>query len=611
VKIERVDFEGGHAFTQRRLRKVVKTRRRWMFSWLTGSGRLKDEQFDEDKEKLADFYRNEGYIDFELKEVKFDQPSPDKMIVRFIVSEGKRYKVGNVEVKGNKLFSTDEILHGAKSKEGKKGGGGKGLEMKAGDIFTPKGLNRDRERIEDLYGSRGFIDARINPIRNANTETGTIDLVYDIDEGEKAYIEKVEIKGNTKTKDRVIRRELAVSPGEVFDMVRVKISTNRLSGLNYFEKIEARPEDTDIANRKNLIVSVDEKNTGNFTMGAGFSTVDNVVGFVELNQGNFDLFNPPYFTGAGQKFRLRAQIGTQRQDYLLSFIEPWFLGRKLAFGVDLYHRDLNYLSSLYDERRTGARLSLTRTLGSDFLIGSVSYTIENVGIHNIDASASPEIKAEGGSRLVSKVGATLAYDTRFFAGLLPVKGQRTELMTEVAGGPFGGDTDFYKWRISHSRYFRGFAPGHILELIGAVGVVQGYGSSSNSVPLFDRWFLGGAYSLRGYDFRKVGPRDTLGEPIGGDTYWIGSAEYSVPIIDRLRFALFYDIGNVYQRAYSFSHLDRHGNDLGLFSDNWGVGIRLNLPIGPLRLDYGIPITHDRFSSSSGKFQFTVGYTRDF
>src|SRR5207237_6671343 len=169
---------------------------------------------EEDKEKLADFYRNEGYIDFELKDVKFDQSSPDKMIVRFIISEGKRYKVGNVEVKGNKLFSTDEILHGSKSKVGKTGAGGKGLEMKAGDIFTPKGLNRDRERIEDLYGSRGFIDARINPIRNANTETGTIDLVYDIDEGEKAYIEKVEIKGNTKTKDRVIRRELAVSPGE-------------------------------------------------------------------------------------------------------------------------------------------------------------------------------------------------------------------------------------------------------------------------------------------------------------------------------------------------------------------------------------------------------------
>jgi outer membrane protein insertion porin family len=600
VRIDRVDFVGGHAYSQSKLRKIIKTRGHWMFSWLTGSGKLKDDEFDEDKDRLADFYRNEGYIDFELKDVQFDQIAPNKMIVRFVISEGKRYRVGQVGVKGNKLFSTEELLKGQRTKDGKKTT--RGLQMTVGEIFTPKGLARDREKIEDMYGSRGYIEARITPIRNANTETGTIDLVYEIEEGEKAYIEKIEIKGNTKTKDRVIRRELAVSPGEVFDMVRVKVSTNRLTGLNYFEKVEARPDDTEIPNRKNLIIAVDERNTGNFTMGAGFSTVDNLVGFVELNQGNFDLFNPPYFTGAGQKFRLRAQIGTERQDYLMSFIEPWFLGRKLALGVDLYHRDLNYLSTEYDQIITGTTIGLTRTLGSDFLIGGLSYTIQNVGIHNVSPSASEEIKAEEGDRIVSKIGATLAYDTRFFQGLLPVKGQRTELTTELAGGPFGGETDFFKWKVSHARYFKGFYEGHILELIGVLGVVESYGDSPD-VPLFDRWFLGGAYSLRGYDYRDVGPKDSTGEPIGGNTYWFGSAEYSVPIIERLRFAVFYDIGNVYRDSYDF--------DFGNYSDNWGVGIRLNLPIGPLRLDYGIPITHDKSTSGSGKFQFTVGYTRDF
>src|SRR6266404_5294754 len=176
--------------------------------------------------------------------------------------------------------------------------------------------------------------------------------------------------------------ELAVSPGETFDMVRVKRSKQRLEGLQYFDKVDTRPESTDVLNRRNLIVGVDEKNTGNLTLGAGFSSVDALVGFAEMTQGNFDLFHPPTFTGGGQRFRLRLALGTQQQDYTASFVEPWFLGHKLSLGVDLYYRDLAYLSlnSVYDVVRAGGRVSLTRALGSDYLIGSVSYTLEDVGI---------------------------------------------------------------------------------------------------------------------------------------------------------------------------------------------------------------------------------------
>jgi outer membrane protein insertion porin family len=603
VKIVRVEFEGAQAFKEKKLRKVIKTRRRWAFSWLTGSGRLKDDEFDEDKEKLADFYRNEGYIDFELKDVKFEYPAANQMIIRLVISEGRQYKVGAVEFKGNTLYSSNDFFKGFTAL-----GRTHKVEMTVGKVFTPKGLSQDVDAIHAFYGSRGYIDTRVLARKNANVNAGTMDLVYQIEEGEPSYIEKIEIKGNTKTKDRVIRRELAVAPGEVFNMLRVNLSTNRLVGLNYFEKLEARPEEIEppIRNRKNLVIAVDEKNTGNFTLGAGFSTVESIVGFAELSQGNFDLFNPPYFTGAGQKFRLRAAIGTEKKDFQLTLIEPWFLGRKLSLGVDLYHRDLQYLSSLYDERRTGMRLSLTRTLGSDFLIGGVSYTFENVGIHNVDSSASTNIQAEAGNRLVSKVGASLAYDTRN-NGLLPSRGQRTELIAELAGGPFGAETDFYRFELRHTRYIKGFAQGHILELSGRAGVVEEYGNSA-SVPLFDRWYLGGQYSLRGYDYRRVGPKDYLNEPIGGRTYWTGTVEYSIPIIERLRFAMFYDIGMVYEDAYSFSEKN---NGTGVYNDNWGVGIRLNLPIGPLRLDYGIPLTRDPRNSSSGKFQFGVGYTRDF
>ena len=293
VRIERIEFVGAQAFAQKKLRKQIKTRRHWMFSWLTGSGVLKDEQFDDDKDKLAAFYRNEGYIDFELKDIQFDSPDPRHLIIRFLISEGTQYKVGGVQFKGNSIFTADEISKGDKSS--------KGIQMGVGQVFTPKGLDADIEAIRDFYGSKGYIDTWVRAIKNPNVEKGTMDLIYEIrdeDKG-KSFIEKIEIKGNTKTKDKVIRRELAVAPGEVFDMVRVKRSKGRLEQMQFFDKIETEVDPTDIPNRKNLVVDVQEASTGNIELGAGFSSVDNLVGFVGFREGNFDLFNPPYFRGGG------------------------------------------------------------------------------------------------------------------------------------------------------------------------------------------------------------------------------------------------------------------------------------------------------------------------
>lgn len=640
IRVVDVVFEGASAFSQKKLRKEIKTRRHWMFSWLTSGGVFKDDQFEEDKDKLVEFYQDKGYIDFEITDVKFEYSTPTKLLLRFVISEGRQYKVGAIDFKGNNLFTAAQITVPPNSRDGK----GSRLKMTVGKTFTPTGLNKDVEAVRDYYGARGYIDARVVAVKNANIATGTMDLVYQIDEGEKAYIEKIEIKGNTKTKDKVIRRELAVTPGEVYDMVRVKLSKARLEGLNYFEKVDTQSDDTDVPNRKNLVVGVEEKNTGNLTVGAGLSSVDSIVGFIEVSQGNFDLFKPPTFTGGGQKFRLRAQVGTERQDYQISFVEPWFLDRKLSLGVDLYYRDLDFLSDLYSQTQVGGSLSLTRALWSDFVIGRASYTLESIGLHFADGlhsdtqvipvaaqtnvvngtnvvipahsftnypNVSKSLYDERGTRLVSKLGLALAYDTRNHA-LLPSRGTRIELNSELAGGVLGGDSDFYKLELRTAWYHPGFFDRHIVEVIGRTGVVAPYGDSTR-VPLFDRWFLGGAYTLRGYKFRAVGPRDTFGEPTGGGTYVFGSLEYSLPLmpaaetdkgIDRLRFAVFYDIGNVYQNAWDYSHI-------GNYLDNWGIGLRLNLPIGPLKLDYGLPITHDRNNGGSGRFQFGVGYNREF
>ena len=641
IKITEVQFIGAQAFSERKLRGLLKTSRHWMFSWLTGSGVFKADEFDDDKEKLAQFYHEKGYIDFEIKDVEFAHPTAKTMVVRFNIFEGSQYKVGAIKYTGNVLFTAADIAQanrlahpGNALKKIKLGPNG--LEMDVGDVFTPDGLNKDTAAIKDFYGAKGYIDVSPgsrNLIVNKvpNTERGTMDLEFKIDEGQKAYIEKIEIRGNVKTKDRVIRRELSVAPGDVFDMVRVNNSKLRIEGLDYFAKVDARPEPTEVPNRKNLIVGVEEKQTGNMTLGAGFSSVDSLVGFAEIYQGNFDLFHPPTFTGAGQKFRLRVQYGTQRKDFETEFIEPWFLERKLNLDATIYYRELDYLSpnNLFRETLIGGRIGLKRALGSDFLIGGIGYTLQQVGINfNDNVVVSPAdppgsipppppdghtrvpqtLLDERGNSIISKFDASITWDTRG-PGFLPNKGQQTTLTAELAG-PFGGDKNYYRLELKSHWYFKGLATGHVLEILGGTGVAESYGSTSQ-VPFYQRWYLGGLNSLRGFQFDDISPRENGSgsvEPIGGNTYWFGSIEYSIPIVERLRLAAFYDIGNVMSRSYSY--------DFSSYSDNWGIGLRLNLPLGgasgtPLRLDYGIPIHHDAFSNGKARFQFSVGFDRPF
>jgi len=640
VRIKDVVFVNAPSFKQKQLRKAIKTRRHWMFSWITGSGVLKEDQFEDDKDALVEFYQNDGYIDFGINDIKFDYITPSKMIIRFIVSEGRQYKVGTLEIKGNKLFSTNDFTKGVVvAKNPLK------LNLTPGKIFKPAAFTRDTDTLRDLYGSRGYLDreqggtTRIEATRTPNPTTGTIDITYDIDEGEKCYIERIEIKGNTKTKDKVLRRELAVYPGEVYDMVRVKISKSRLEQLGYFEKVDVQAQDTDVPNRKDMVVGVEEKSTGNFTVGAGYSSVESIVGFAELKQGNFDLFNPPTFTGGGQKFQLRASLGTQLQDYELYFTEPWFLGKRLIFNLNLFDKTVNYASvnNQYDEDFAGGTVSLTKDLSPivnltpQSLRGTVSYTMEqaHVSINSgfttnaltnyygapgglygngliSPQNISTNIYDTRGNYFISKIGTSLSYDTRNSLNL-PDRGQRTEVSTEVATSP--GNQNFYKLELKSSWYFKGFGSNQVLEIGGRTGVVSTYGDTTQ-VPIFERWFLGGLYNMRGYKYQTVGPEDQFGEPLGGDTFFYGSAEYSIPIIKMIRLAWFYDAGNVFTDAYSYNP----GPGRRFLTDDIGMGLRIVLPIGggtPLRLDYGIPLSHDPNLGSSGRIQVGVGYTHDF
>jgi len=638
VKIVKIEFVGAAAFSQRELRKQLKTKERWMFSWLTGSDVYKQDQFEDDQDALTQFYRSHGYLDFDIKDVKLAHPTPHTMVIQFFVFEGKQYKVGSVKFSGNKIFNDEQIHQGLQQVHAFERARGKigphGLPMDVGDTFTPEGLENDLQAVEDFYGSKGYINVKQGPtlqaVRIPNVDTGTMDLEFQVDEGNKYHVERINIRGNIKTKDKVIRRELAISPGEVFDMVRVKISKQRLEGLQYFSRVEAEPEPTEppIAGRENLDISVEEQNTGKIMLGAGFSSVDSLVGFAEIEQDNFDLFHPPNFTGGGQRARLFLQLGSQRQDYELLFTEPWLFNRKLALNVDLYRHDWSFDSpnNIYDETRTGASVSLTRALWTDFLRGSIGYTIEDVGIslnsgwHDWEQSGTTpagqippnvpnDILEQTGDHLFHHFTASLAYDTRNSTEL-PNGGQRTEFDPEFVTG----DSTYYKLELKSAWYFRGLFKSHVIQLSGILGVADGMGG--DEVPFYDRYYLGGLYSLRGFKYRNIGPRDPLygvnplmaDEPIGGDSYWFASADYYIPIIQTeggvsLRLDFFYDAGSVSTQPYSFS---------GPFDDDAGFGFLLNIPhLGPLQLYYGIPINHDQYNSAAGKFQFGFGYHREF
>jgi outer membrane protein insertion porin family len=638
IRIVDVQFEGAIAFPQKTLRKQLKTRRHNMWSWIMGTGVLNSDDFDHDRDSLMDYYHEHGYLDFQINNVLMIHPTPATLQIKFVVTEGRQYRVGSVKFTGNKLYSVADIVQGIAADNAFEHSpdkmGTNGLPMDVGDVFTPTGFTQDSQKIEDFYGSKGHIEVAqgmaLRALRVANVQAGTMDLEFQVDEGIKSRVEKIDIRGNLKTKDKVLRRELAISPGETFDMVRVKVSKKRLEGLQYFDKVDLQPEATDppITGRKNLVINVEEQNTGNLTFGAGFSSVDSLVGYVQMTQGNFDLMNPPYFTGAGQKLRIRVQLGTQRQDYEVSFIEPWFLNHKLSLGVDLFLHELDFESpnNIFDEQRLGARVSLTRALWSDFLIGSVSLTEEQVGIdlnsgwHDgtpnysgvppyIPANVPQAILDQTGHHTFTRLGTSLAYDTENSVEL-PDHGQRTEISTEISQG----DTSFYKLEAKNDWFFPGFLKGHVVEVSSQVRTAEGFGSAD--VPFYDRYYLGGLYNLRGFKYRNVAPRQAVNpmvqnfpnEPIGGDSSWFGSVEYSVPIIEKpgsfgLRVAAFFDIGAVSPQSYTFS------TD---YDDDWGLGLRLNIPhLGPLRLDYGIPIRHDAYNGGSGQFQFGVGYKRDF
>lgn len=568
-----VEFVGNSAFTAKELRKEMKSQPTSLLSFVTKKGKLSSDQLDDDVAGIERYYRNHGYLNASVVDVRRVRTDDNRVDLVLTIDEGSLFKVDSVRVKGARVFSEGDL--------------GALLTTKAGQVFSAAGVEKDIEILQSYYSSKGYADVSIEP-QLESAGAASVNVSYVITEGAKYYTGQVHIEGNDKTKDKVIRNELAIIPGDPLSTPRLQASKRRLENTGYFGSVDVIPIDTGSAEYKDVRVTVTEKPTGSLNFGAGFSSIDNFVGFVEVTQTNFDIGNWPNFTGGGQRFRAAARVGTERKDFIVSWTEPWFLEQRLALGTELFYRDLNYLSNYFDERNYGGSVSLRKAVGQHSHI-ALEYKLEDIRIGNLAADASPQIQAEAGDYQKSSIGLDFINDTRDDL-FLTRKGRKISLGANHAG--LGGSVEDTQFEASALQYFH-LPFDMILSLDGQVRAVEG-----DQVPIFDRLFLGGANNLRGFDYRDVGPRDINGEPLGGRTTWFASAELTVPVIDKVRSALFYDAGLVSPDEFSFD---------GNVNSDWGVGLRLYLPVGPIRLDYAFPITSDGVNDSGGRFNFNIGY----
>lgn len=576
--ISDITFEGNTKFKDRILRKQMKTKGRTLYSIIDKSGRLDETQLEQDINALREWYQDHGYIDVEVKEVRRER-TKGKMGLVVVLVEGPQYHVGRLTISGTKAAPEAKVRAL--------------LKMKEGSVYSPKQIRDDSKKIADAYGSGGYVDLQVLP-QGVPSAKSTIDVKYNIEEGNPSFVQRITIVGNTRTKDKVIRREVLIAPGDIFNSVRVETTKKRLDNLGYFARVETYPEETGVSARKDLIINVEEKRTGSLNFGAGFSTVDNLVGFVEMTQGNFDLMNWPNFTGAGQKFRARVQYGTSRKDVIVSLTEPYFLDRRLSLGGQVFFNEADYYSDLYSQRNYGLSLETRKSIGS-FASVSLQYLLQRTELFDISAGASTAIILQSGEQTKSQLTPGLVFDTRDNP-FLSRRGTRFMLAPYVAGGFLGGDTQIYGFSFEAAHFIHLWKDS-ILQFQGAIAGVDTWGDGK-FVPIYDKLFLGGSNDLRGFDFRDVSPRDINGEPIGGRSLARFTVEYTVPLIEKARFAVFYDTGFVNAPSWDF-------NTNNLVSDV-GIGLRLDLPIGPIRIDYGIPLQTNGYGDG-GKFNFNVGY----
>lgn len=577
IRIEKIKINGVTNFTPKKIKKEMETKEKWFLSWLTGSGVYKADELKDDFERIKEFYGNEGFISAKIIGHKvYLNEDKDGLIVEIDIDEGKRFFLEDVRIEGDAKNYEKEILPK--------------LKQKKGEVFKRANVREDITLIGDFMGDKGYAYANVEPQLDINEEKAKINLTYNVSKGSLVYINRIVIEGNTKTRDYVIRREINLDEGDLYSSSKLKKSRNKVNRLGFFEEVNFIPNRVDylLPEKKDedfmdLLVRVKERPTGYLTFGLGYSSVDQFMGSIQISQNN--LF------GRGQRLSATAQASSKSQSYDISFFEPYLFGSRFSGGVSVFKIKREYTD--YTKESEGFGLRSGYRFNEDWS-SSIGYRYESATVLDVSDYASQIIKDQVGTTITSSIYGSVSYDTRNDA-FYPTEGATFTYSLELAGGALGGDNKYIKSSVDSAKYF--LLPWeHTISVHGQYGTVWAYGGKK--IPIYEKFFLGGMYSLRGFVTRSIGPKDPVtGDVIGGTKMILGNIEYIFPMIKEagVRGVLFFDIGNsfednIFPREYKYSA---------------GAGIRWYSPMGPLRLEWGKNL-NPKDGEVSGKWEFSIG-----
>jgi outer membrane protein insertion porin family len=580
--IEKITFIGNENYDSRTLSKVINSSVEHWYQFLSDNDKYDPDRLSYDQELLRKFYFQNGYADFKIKSAIAElSPQQDAFYLTFTIEEGERYHFGKIDVQ-------------SKLPAGKLPDLTESISVHPGDIYNATEVEDSINRMTDLLGDHGFAFVEINPDvkRHPNGEK-IIDLTFTIEEGPKVYVDRINIFGNLRTLDEVIRREFKLSEGDAFSTSKLKRTEQRLNNLGYFEKVNIERSPGSTPDKTDLNVEVTEKSTGEISLGAGYSTVDGPLADIGSRERNF--------LGGGQDVHARATIGARRKNYDFGVTEPYFLGRELEAGFDIYKTIQNYQdNATFDRDSEGITLKLGYNL-SEYLKHQLTYTIEQSKITNVDPLASRFIKDQEGVDTASIVGHSLTYDKRDNKQS-PTSGYVVRVSQDFAG--IGGDDVFLRHELKGD-YYLPIAKQWTYFLSGAAGNIHGIGQD---VRINQRFFIG-SEEIRGFANAGIGPRDsTTGDPLGGDTYYAVTNEVRFPLglPDDLGVsgALFVDAGSL----WGLSPTDPTVSDNSSMRVGAGAGVAWASPFGPIRIDFALPVVKQRYDDTQLiRFKFGTNF----
>ena len=611
LEFDNFEFDGNESFESSDLRASFQQYPWWNpMGWFVETPAT-DQDLAEAREKVAAFYRDHGFLDAEVSLPELQRQENGSASRVFTVREGVRYTVGKISVSGVTAYPEDVVAGAVK-------------RIKTGDVAGATALDEAAHEIEVFCGSgrAALSDTHVSVRRLPTAEDPSVlDLVFAVQEGVPVTVNRVLIRGNDYTKDKVIRREIALSPGDPMLADKAERSKKRLENLRYFERVQYYLEKVDGGEakdgepeRRDLVYELSERTTGNFMIGVGAGTENSVFGQVEVSESNFDLFSPWRFRGAGQKGRITVAAGPRVQTYEASLTEPWFLDREIELTVTAYRR-LKWCDD-YDVIRSGIQASLSYPVKfwpTWEAFGRLGFSVaaEYVEMDDVDKGRFWDPKREDRFRLLKeeedrydgKVEVPLevfwAHDTRDHF-LFPSQGHNVRLY----GGVTVGDNEYWRTGLRIRQYYPVWKKyGHVL-MLGLRGETRD--AFDDDLPIYDRLFLGGSRSIRGVDYREIAPRVYAREhkkgryvPWGGQTSWCANMEYSVPVVKMLRVAGFTDLGSVGDDEFDF--------DTHWFCWSVGLGLRLDLEQFPIRLDFAVPVVDPDEDVHEKVFSFSIGY----